>query len=83
MPAISQYLVFCRSALNAARYAAFSPVARCSVVNNKHNGRIDQEGKMTQSAKVQRLREGVCEIPMQSASEDIWDKKYRLKTKDG
>ena len=38
---------------------------------------------MTQSAKVQRLREGVCEIPMQSASEDIWDKKYRLKTKDG
>ena len=38
---------------------------------------------MSQSAKVQRLREGVCEIPMQSASEDIWDKKYRLKTKDG
>lgn len=29
---------------------------------------------MSQSAKVQRLREGVCEIPMQSASEDIWDK---------
>ena len=38
---------------------------------------------MSQSAKVQRLREGVCEIPMQSASEDIWDKKYRLKTKSG
>ena len=38
---------------------------------------------MSQSAKVQRLREGVCEIPMQSASEDIWDKKYRLKTKGG
>ena len=38
---------------------------------------------MSQSAKVKRLREGVCEIPMQSASEDIWDKKYRLKTKDG
>lgn len=38
---------------------------------------------MSQSAKVQRLREAVCEIPMQAASEDIWDKKYRLKTKDG
>ncbi|PTU75285.1 adenosylcobalamin-dependent ribonucleoside-diphosphate reductase [Pseudomonas mangrovi] len=38
---------------------------------------------MSQTAKVQRLREGVFEIPMQSASEDIWDKKYRLKTKDG
>ena len=38
---------------------------------------------MGQSAKVQRLREGICQIPMQSASEDIWDKKYRLKTKDG
>ena len=38
---------------------------------------------MSQAAKVQRLREGVSEISMQSASEDIWDKKYRLKTKDG
>ncbi|MCW9024738.1 MAG: adenosylcobalamin-dependent ribonucleoside-diphosphate reductase [Gammaproteobacteria bacterium] len=25
----------------------------------------------------------VAEIPLQSASEDIWDKKYRLKSKDG
>src|SRR5690625_7276687 len=25
----------------------------------------------------------VMEIPVQEASEDIWDKKYRLKTKDG
>lgn len=38
---------------------------------------------MSQSAKVKRLRESVCEIPMQAASEDIWDKKYRLKTKEG
>lgn len=38
---------------------------------------------MSQPAKVQRLRDTVVEIPMQPASEDIWDKKYRLKTKDG
>jgi len=38
---------------------------------------------MSQSAKVQRLREDIADIPLQSASEDIWDKKYRLKSKDG
>ncbi|HYW75412.1 MAG TPA: ribonucleotide reductase N-terminal alpha domain-containing protein, partial [Gammaproteobacteria bacterium] len=27
--------------------------------------------------------ESPSEIPIQSASEDIWDKKYRLKAKDG
>ncbi|HDY97143.1 MAG TPA: adenosylcobalamin-dependent ribonucleoside-diphosphate reductase [Pseudomonas sabulinigri] len=38
---------------------------------------------MSQTAKVQRLRNVVTSIPMQPASEDIWDTKYRLKTKDG
>ncbi|WP_185266523.1 adenosylcobalamin-dependent ribonucleoside-diphosphate reductase [Halopseudomonas xiamenensis] len=38
---------------------------------------------MSQSAKVQRLHDVVTNIPMQPASEDIWDSKYRLKTKDG
>ncbi len=38
---------------------------------------------MSQSAKVQRLHDVVTNIPMQPASEDIWDTKYRLKTKDG
>src|SRR5690554_4465240 len=38
---------------------------------------------MSQAAKVQRLRDVVSSIPMQPASEDIWDTKYRLKTKDG
>ncbi len=38
---------------------------------------------MNQPAKVQRLREDVASIQLQSASEDIWDKKYRLKSKDG
>ncbi|MEH6564519.1 MAG: adenosylcobalamin-dependent ribonucleoside-diphosphate reductase [Halopseudomonas sp.] len=38
---------------------------------------------MSQTAKVQRLRNVVTNIPMQPASEDIWDTKYRLKTKDG
>ena len=38
---------------------------------------------MNQPAKVQPLRDGVGSIPLQSASQDIWDKKYRLKSKDG
>ncbi|MCJ8168083.1 adenosylcobalamin-dependent ribonucleoside-diphosphate reductase [Atopomonas sediminilitoris] len=38
---------------------------------------------MNQPANVKPLREGVDQIPLQSASEDIWDKKYRLKSKDG
>ena len=38
---------------------------------------------MSQAAKVQRLHDVVSSIPMQPASEDIWDTKYRLKTKDG
>lgn len=38
---------------------------------------------MNQPAKVQRLHNTVTDIPMQPASEDIWDTKYRLKTKDG
>ena len=38
---------------------------------------------MSQTAKVQQLRNVVTSIPMQPASEDIWDTKYRLKTKDG
>ena len=38
---------------------------------------------MSQAAKVQRLHNTVSSIPMQPASEDIWDTKYRLKTKDG
>ncbi|MGN5517734.1 adenosylcobalamin-dependent ribonucleoside-diphosphate reductase [Halopseudomonas sp. Lyrl_26] len=38
---------------------------------------------MSQAAKVQRLRDVVSSIPMQPASEDIWDTKYRLKTKEG
>src|SRR5690554_911335 len=42
-----------------------------------------QEKMMSQAAKVQRLRDVVSSIPMQPASEDIWDTKYRLKTKDG
>jgi ribonucleoside-diphosphate reductase alpha chain len=37
---------------------------------------------MNQTAKVQRLHNTVTDIPMQPASEDIWDTKYRLKTKD-
>ena len=38
---------------------------------------------MSQTAKVQRLHNVVTSLPMQPASEDIWDTKYRLKTKDG
>lgn len=38
---------------------------------------------MSQAAKVQRLHKVVSSIAMQPASEDIWDTKYRLKSKDG
>jgi ribonucleoside-diphosphate reductase alpha chain len=35
------------------------------------------------AVKLQTLPAAAPEIPMQSASQDIWDKKYRLKTKTG
>ncbi|MFN2337848.1 MAG: ribonucleotide reductase N-terminal alpha domain-containing protein, partial [Gammaproteobacteria bacterium] len=35
------------------------------------------------SAQLKAVPTSVATIPMQSASLDIWDKKYRLKTKDG
>ncbi|GJM10686.1 MAG: ribonucleoside-diphosphate reductase [Lysobacteraceae bacterium] len=35
------------------------------------------------SARLQAVAESVQEIPFQRASLDIWDKKYRLKSKDG
>ena len=38
---------------------------------------------MTEPAPVQNLPSFVGDIPIQPASADIWDKKYRLKTKDG
>ncbi|SDI95206.1 ribonucleoside-diphosphate reductase class II [Pseudomonas flavescens] len=38
---------------------------------------------MTQAAKVRPISKAVADIPIQDASMDIWDKKYRLKAKDG
>ncbi|MEX0383993.1 adenosylcobalamin-dependent ribonucleoside-diphosphate reductase [Spiribacter pallidus] len=38
---------------------------------------------MTTATKLRALPTAVTEIPIQPASEDIWDKKYRLKTKEG
>ncbi|RFA29958.1 ribonucleoside-diphosphate reductase, adenosylcobalamin-dependent [Alkalilimnicola ehrlichii] len=38
---------------------------------------------MTTAAKVRVVSNDVAEIPVQDASLDIWDKKYRLKAKDG
>ncbi len=38
---------------------------------------------MTTAAKVRVVTNAVAEIPVQDASLDIWDKKYRLKAKDG
>lgn len=38
---------------------------------------------MTTAAKIRAVPRSVTEIPIQPASQDIWDKKYRLKTKDG
>jgi ribonucleoside-diphosphate reductase alpha chain len=36
-----------------------------------------------EAAKIQAFKSAFVEIPLQSASQDIWDKKYRLKTKTG
>jgi len=38
---------------------------------------------MSNAAKVRAISNAVADIPMQPASLDIWDKKYRLKAKDG
>lgn len=39
--------------------------------------------KTARLKSVDRLTAGVEDVPMQPASVDIWDKKYRLKTRDG
>src|SRR5688572_21719657 len=36
-----------------------------------------------EAAKIQAFKSAFVDIPLQSASYDIWDKKYRLKTKTG
>ena len=38
---------------------------------------------MTTTAHLEAVPTSVAEIPLQPASQDIWDKKYRLKTKNG
>ncbi len=38
---------------------------------------------MEQQAHLRVVSPTVSDIPLQTASQDIWDKKYRLKTKDG
>lgn len=35
------------------------------------------------TVRLEQLARGAVEIPLQPASQDIWDKKYRLKAKDG
>src|SRR4051812_27057429 len=35
------------------------------------------------TVRIEALKRGAAEIPLQPASYDIWDKKYRLKTKQG
>ena len=38
---------------------------------------------MTTTAQLEAVPTSVAEIPLQPASQDIWDKKYRLKSKNG
>jgi ribonucleoside-diphosphate reductase alpha chain len=47
-------------------------------------GRKTEEGKTMSTVRLEAVRNDVApEIAMQPASQDIWDKKYRLKTKKG
>ena len=38
---------------------------------------------MTTNAHLKTVATSVADIPLQAASQDIWETKYRLKTKDG
>ena len=49
---------------------------------DRHGRAVDQGGTAGGAARAGRARSSP-EIPMQPASTDIWDKKYRLKTKAG
>src|ERR1700722_9649431 len=42
-----------------------------------------EDKKKMSTVRIEALQRGVAEIPMQPASYDIWDKKYRLKSKQG
>ena len=43
----------------------------------------EESGNEMKSVQLKSVPSGVANIPMQDASADIWDKKYRLKRKDG
>ncbi len=43
----------------------------------------EDKKKNMSTVRIEALNRGAAEIPMQPASYDIWDKKYRLKTKQG
>ena len=38
---------------------------------------------MTTTAHLEAVPTSVADIPLQAASQDIWETKYRLQTKDG
>jgi ribonucleoside-diphosphate reductase alpha chain len=44
---------------------------------------IRESGNVMKSVQLKSVPTGVADIPLQDASMDIWDKKYRLKRKDG
>ena len=49
---------------------------------NKNPEDTEANDKMG-TARAQQIARAVTEVPLQPASLDIWDKKYRLKTKQG
>src|SRR5215813_10439136 len=42
-----------------------------------------RRNKKMSTVRLEQIARGAAEIPLQPASYDIWDKKYRLKTKQG
>ncbi|MBS0438429.1 MAG: hypothetical protein JSS33_03370, partial [Proteobacteria bacterium] len=50
----------------------------------RHIATLRESNKKMSTVRIEALnRDAAAPIPMQPASRDIWDKKYRLKTKQG
>ena len=71
-----------------ARGALFRRKRERGWVANKTRGDRDGtavggERKNMSTVRLEQIARGAAEIPLQPASYDIWDKKYRLKSKQG
>ena len=54
-----------------------------SIPNKNLKNYLEDNQRMTTTAQLEAVPTSVADIPLQPASQDIWETKYQLKTRDG